>query len=500
MSSYGVLDTGFRRKTFEVLLAEIAADQKALFGNEFDTSADSVTGQLNGVFADRLADLWELAEAVYASAFPNSASGASLRNLGLLTGVIDLGAAPTEVRITVFSAGGTVVNVGDTITASDGVIYEAKLATVIPSGVDTVVKYFAQDDGPIAAPAGFVFLSPSSLGLTASPASITSVNVEPFDLTAGATLVVEIGGRTSQSIQLVGGAAETASAVAGLLNNVIVGGSASDSGGAIKIETDTSDPTTLANTVKVTADNTFGFPLDAVEFGRPANLSDGILGRDVESDAEFRARRQQRLNLAGSSTVDAILSAVGDVEDVSFVNVIENDTSFVSPAPDSLPPHSFEVVVEGGTELSIAEAIFNDKPAGIQAYSGAGVNEKVSLLVPDTAGNSHLIEFSRPTAVAIVDLDITLTHDSSYGGGDVSAGNQAVKDALSAFIEALQPGDDIIYRRFSCVALEVPGVVDVTVFTYDVGAGPITVNTSIDNRSLVTMAQAVIEVTPSLAA
>ena len=507
MSSFGVLDTGFRRKLFETIKAEIEADQKAAFGAGFNTAADSVTGQLNGIFADQLADVWELAQAVYSSFFPNSSSGSSLDAIGLITGAVRLPAAPTSVDVTVYSTAGTVVNVGDTITGSDGTSYRATAAVTVPAATDTIVNYAAATTGPIAAPSGSVFLSPGA-GIDAIPASITCAETATYDLTGSPSFTVQVGGRSPQIITLTGGATESAASVASKISAALVGGTASVDGGAVRMTVTTGDPNTLTNTIEVTVDDAvFDWLGGAAIAGRPINLTDGDPGRDLETDADFRVRRQQLLSLPGSSTVEAILSAVGAVDGVTFINVIENDDSVTGPAPELLPPHSFEVVVEGGDDTAIAEAIFSEKPIGIQTHSGASGGDMISKTVTDSQGNEYTIDFSRPTPIYITthglappspsdSVVISLTYDpATYGGGTQSAGDAAVKQALDDFIEALSPGDDISYQRFLCSVLDVEGVVDVTAFTYDVGDGAIMINTSIDGRSLAKLDQGDISVT-----
>ena len=61
----------------------------------------------------------------------------------------------------------------------------------------------------------------------------------------------------------------------------------------------------------------------------------------------------------------SIKANVSEVDGVSYLEVYENDT--VSTV-DTIPAKAFEVVVQGGTDTDIAQAILEKKPAGIQAY------------------------------------------------------------------------------------------------------------------------------------
>lgn len=59
--------TGLSIRTLAEILAEIEEDQRAspALGTDFDTSAESVAGQLNAIVATKLRELEELIQAVY---------------------------------------------------------------------------------------------------------------------------------------------------------------------------------------------------------------------------------------------------------------------------------------------------------------------------------------------------------------------------------------------------------------------------------------------------
>ena len=75
-------------------------------------------------------------------------------------------------------------------------------------------------------------------------------------------------------------------------------------------------------------------------------------------------------------------------------NTLEMGSTPVTVTPSfGRPGHSFEIVVQGGTDTDIATVIYGTKPAGIQAYGNTVVN------VTDIFGNPYPIGFSRPTPV-----------------------------------------------------------------------------------------------------
>lgn len=84
MSSYGVQPTGFVRKPLPIIQAEIEAQLITEFGPDVVQTSQSPLGQINGLFADIIGQLWEIAEDVYQSIDPDQAEGQRLDTLGRL--------------------------------------------------------------------------------------------------------------------------------------------------------------------------------------------------------------------------------------------------------------------------------------------------------------------------------------------------------------------------------------------------------------------------------
>lgn len=82
--NYGVVNEGFSRKPYAVILAEIEQQLVTEFGPDVIQTAQSPLGQLNGLFADMINELWEYGEDVYQSYDPNQAEGTQLEVLGAI--------------------------------------------------------------------------------------------------------------------------------------------------------------------------------------------------------------------------------------------------------------------------------------------------------------------------------------------------------------------------------------------------------------------------------
>lgn len=165
-----------------------------------------------------------------------------------------------------------------------------------------------------------------------------------------------------------------------------------------------------------------------------ANANDADpLGRLTDSNAELRLRREQALALSGSSSADAIRADVLAVTNVTSCQIFENFTDFTDS--QGLPPKSFEVVLFGDTALnaSIAQAIWNSKPGGIEPYGSTGDSGTAT----DANGDLHIVPFSRAVAVPIyIEFDVT----KREGYTTAADFKLAVAQAMDA---ALGTGDDV---------------------------------------------------------
>lgn len=84
--AYGITIDGFVIKPLEVIRDEIDSYQRSNIDPGLDLDDQSALGQVNASHAIQLAEMWELAQAVYNAMYPDSASGDSLDNVCSITG------------------------------------------------------------------------------------------------------------------------------------------------------------------------------------------------------------------------------------------------------------------------------------------------------------------------------------------------------------------------------------------------------------------------------
>ena len=116
MSSFGVLSTGFNPKLIADILADIEARQKADFGSDINTGAESVLGQQNATYGASVAEAWEVLQAVYSSGYPSSATGAALDYVCEITGVTRLPATKSTATVTCAGTSGTLLQAGRVVS------------------------------------------------------------------------------------------------------------------------------------------------------------------------------------------------------------------------------------------------------------------------------------------------------------------------------------------------------------------------------------------------
>lgn len=171
------------------------------------------------------------------------------------------------------------------------------------------------------------------------------------------------------------------------------------------------------------------------------NLADATEGTNEETDTELRSRREQSVARDAQAIIDAIFAAVANIDGVTSVTVLENDTDATDA--NGLPPHSFQVIVVGGDNQAIADIIFLKKPAGITSFG------TTTESVNDTQGIPHDISFSRPTEVDIfVTVDLTTNADYPANGDDLV--KQAIVDYANGDLVVNRDfglGEDVIYTR-----------------------------------------------------
>lgn len=159
MVDYGVQPTGFVRKTFEVLAAELRTSLRTLWGANVNLSPTSLLGQLIDTTAVKLAEEWEVSAAAYASMDPDQAEDAALDSVSAITGTTRDAATKTRVLADVNVDPGTYA-IGELVAHVTG-DPERRFSNLnaITNGTAGAVTYSdedfeAEETGPVSCNAG----------------------------------------------------------------------------------------------------------------------------------------------------------------------------------------------------------------------------------------------------------------------------------------------------------------------------------------------------------
>lgn len=432
-TQYGLTEAGFVTKPLSVILDEERSAFRGAFGDDMDLSDESVAGAYVGNQAAKISALWEQLEGLWNAGDRDSASGVFLDRLAAFVNVEREAAKKTQVTACLWGKAGTEVPKGTL----------AKLATT----------------GDIFSLTKAATLSADSLlGLEAK-------------VTEAASLSLTIGTRTFSTVAGVDDTAETLrdalkdaveAALSGTCScesvgddtlRILVSDGLSDfsasASGALEIET-VGSPAVFAareagriyapsGMLTVMVSNVSG--VDSI-----TNYATGTTGREAESDTELRMSMNMRQKQA-KCTDPAIENAVAKLSGVTFARVYSNRDIVYD---GERPPKSFETVVVGGDEQTIAETIKENMPAGIQPYG------TTTRTVKDSEGSDWDIGFSRPVNRNIwIKIALTLYDEEVFpaGGMSVVRGNIVAWGADNLGVAA-----DLIFQRLNIPVYAVPGI------------------------------------------
>jgi len=402
----GVTSTGFVAKTQSEIQTDLREAARRVYGRQVNVDARARVGQLLDLMADRLSEAWELAEAIAGAFDPAGATGVLLDNLAALTGTVRKGATASLVDVVFIGTNGTVLTTGRQVgVTGTSTVFE----TTAPGTITTATAWapttpYAQ--GAIRSSSGALWYATNAGTSGATGPS----GAGPF--VDGGVTWTRLGAGSAYAL-VPCEATET-----GPLQ-----------GFAGSITTIVTPVAGLASVIN---------PLDAIP------------GRNEELDSELRLRRQQEIAGIGSAPLDALWAEVSRVEGVTTCVVFENVTDVTV---GTIGPHGVEVLVEGGADAEIGDAIIAGKAAGIATF---GTTPYAGTL---SNGQGVTVNFTRPTPVSIW-VAITLVKDPSIYPIN---GDDLVKQAIVAFGDAMALGRDVVGSALvAAIFAAVPGVLDVS--------------------------------------
>lgn len=209
--------------------------------------------------------------------------------------------------------------------------------------------------------------------------------------------------------------------------------------------------------------NTLTTILDAVNGLETAiNPSAPVLGTELESDAEFRARIKGSLNINSIAILSAIKSNLDAVSGVKGSYCYDNYTGS-SETVDGVvvPAHSILACVEGGNNADIAMVLFEKKTIGtgyIKSSDNPDYDIITQTVIDETYGTTYPVTFMRPVQASI-DVSVTVSRQG-YSGSDLAS---AVKSAVMSWYNGEIDGIDGITIGKSVSPFEISAAISTVI-------------------------------------
>lgn len=377
MPDYGVTDQGFVLKRMDAILEEIHTDLTEGFGVDTRLSETSFLDTLVTTFAGQIADLWETAQDSYYAKYPATATGVNLDHAVQYGGIRRMPNKRTCYPLH--------------CTGDDGA-YIREEAVVATNTMPEVRLYSAGE-------------------FQITRKNFNAVSIKVAVVESGAVYTVTINGKQYSYLNAEGSQ-----------KDILEGIQEAMSGTEYMVEL-SADSTNLeiTDTVKsrgnvlVLSDNLTTCSVTSIanfftqEYGHitlpygivtrmvnnitgftgVTNQLEPAYGRLQESDIELRQSYIAKSALRSNTMIDSIIAELlNNVANVESASGYENDTDMTDSR--GLPPHSIEIIVEGGDNYEIAGAILRRKAGGIQTYGN------VEVPVPGNYGDAIMVRFNRP--------------------------------------------------------------------------------------------------------
>lgn len=403
MTDFGVVPEGFRLKLLDDILTSLREAQEAAFGPSINTQADSVLGQLNAIYGDEIAQAWLVAQSIYRSAYPDSASAEALENVGAITGTVRLPATPSTATLRLNLEDGTTIPVGSVASVGASGARWVTTEEVENSSGDpdaaVEVSVESEETGIIVGNAYAIDnISTPITGWSAKAATDSAVGSGTRELVDGQTLLVSVDEGDDQTItfstvDFVDIAAATLAEIVQVINDQLDDGTAVEGSSFIHLESNTDGPGSAIQITGGTANVALGFsyePRRGMNWSSSAQI-------DSAATAPFALVDGQSLAITVDDTLRTVTFATGDFVDIA-----------------------------NATPLEVCASINDQIGAYAQAYV-IGVGALAVRIESLTRGNNSAISVAASAAATALGF-VTGT---TYAGvsGDAAAGRDLENDA-----------------------------------------------------------------------
>lgn len=374
MAEYGVTDKGFVIKRLDTIMEEIHSDLTEAFGFDTRLTKPSFLDTLVTTFSYQISDLWEVAQNNYYAKYPATATGVNLDNSVQYGGIRRAANKQTSYPLH--------------CTGDDGT--NVREEAIVATNTNPEIRLQNKEEFEITRDA----FNKVSIKVASAEIGVYSVTINGNQYSYSST-----GGVESDIITgLAAAITDTGYRVTTADNTITIEDRTLSRSNTLVLSDNltTSSVTVIATFLteeygKVTLP--YGIVTKMINnitgFTAVTNLLEPTYGRKQESDIELRQSYIAKSALRSNTMIESIVGELlNNIENVESASGYENDTDTTDSR--GLPPHSIEIIVEGGDNNEIAQAILRRKAGGIQTYGSVEVG------VPGNYGDTIPVRFNRP--------------------------------------------------------------------------------------------------------
>ena len=385
-------ETGLTTSTFTEVRDTLVDDFRAIYGSDINVNQNSPDGQMINIFAQAGIDYRELATTIYNSFNPDTCIGTildqrcAINNIQRLAGTFTILSITIVVDRTVTLQGldadyNNVNGTGYTIQDNAGNQF-VLIDTVTLTKVNVVSVLGA--------------ITPGSGYTSGTYYNVYMTIVSGTPNTAGYPVICDIiiSGGVVISVTLVDGGrgCDTTTVLSALAADI--GGT----GGGFSIPVTTVLSGTYLKEFRAKSIGLVETVLDTVTV--PVTIVLGVvsvnndsapttIGQNEETDAQLRVRRIRSVSIAAQGYLNSLQGTILDLDGVTQAKVYENVENITV---DTIPANSIWVIVEGGANTDIGNAIYAKKSGG------CGMKGSVEVDITTPADQIFTSKFDRPTA------------------------------------------------------------------------------------------------------
>lgn len=375
----GVTSSGFETKTNDTILNEIRtlSNSTEYFGESFPSDPSSNFYILASLFSVGLKDQWDITKSVVSQLNRDEAEGKWLDDAAALINIKRLNSAPatgsilfnTVDAITIPALTPVKFSINNEVVLTDSVIVTSKYGCygchiTVPNPLPSAIYSIRLNGNIYTVTAG---ASPTVTSVTSALIAELKNSPEGLFIRSGDTL-----GQINISYPLLVNKISVEAVTNLTLNSIdtVVKASSSNKSSITFYQ---------GQVVKLLS------PISGVS--AVTNIVDWAIGRDKETDEDLRLRLSALEETTGTATKPAIETSVAKLDGVVSTLLVENTEFYTSP--EGIPPKSYELFVEGGSDDDIANEIWRTKPAGIKTHGSK------TIIIVDSYGKEHSVSFSR---------------------------------------------------------------------------------------------------------